>query len=619
MLVAEEAFAVDQDLFLQCDGLSGAPGSPEAGGQIGAARQGVGVLATQKLFITSLRPLLKHDRLTDSPGVLVAGGEVRTSSQGVRMPSVQQPLRRRHLMLPVGDGCCREPVVQVTFACAEKERVPARLPEVLVGQGVEVVGVRAQDRCPGHVVVVFLWPQFQQRVGDCPHQSALVFLREGFACGARGQCVDPHRMVRILTAGGDQAVAVQEPHRSACGHLVHRQGASTLVRAFGGPDCHRTLRSRQGRHTCIRTMFLADTTRDAACPGVGEVDGDSLGLPELLGVSGGVEERGQVECWCGEPDGLSGLCRCQRQQQCRCDVPFVRLPAPSGWQCLAEFLLLVVEVLHVHSAGLVFVDHPCGRVPEGERQMPQHLPDLLHSLVQEVSGVREDKPLPEERRGLGGRVGADVQDVASAAADVGALQPGGDHRPMSHPATALISRFLLFSVTVNAGRRPPAAQSGRFGDIVEDDQPRPAGGGSPVQERPRCGLHVLFGRSWSLDAVCGGRIRAQKLFDPGGVGPQHEVDSGASCVVGEVDGELGLADPAPAGQHLAQHDRTRGALSAVDLFPQVQPGLVRSGQVGDSADEQGPRHFSAGRWRRGVMDVGADGPGLDDGAVDRCF
>lgn len=116
----------------------------------------------------------------------------------------------------------------------------------------------------------------------------------------------------------------------------------------------------------------------------------------------------------------------------------------------------------------VLVDHEGGGVGEGERQEPKSLGQVVGALVEEVSDSGFGEPL--------GQVGAGFIRLVDADVDKCAAVPG-------HDRSALPTCREHVSGAGHAdGPQPSRVQGTEIANVVEHDEPGPAGARQPCAE-----------------------------------------------------------------------------------------------------------------------------------------
>jgi hypothetical protein len=295
----------------------------------------------------------------------------------------------------------------------------------------------------------------------------------------------------------------------------------------------------------------------------------------------------------------------------------VRGAAVPVWVIGHEFVQLAraggVQV-QVGPAGDPLIDHVGGGVGQRQRQPSQGLGQGGGPVVDQVRLPGRGQPLPQVAGGLVRLVHVDADHVPATA--------------VQHRVTA--PRGAQYPAGAGVAGRPPRGGLGGVGDVVQHYQPRAASGRGPVQERPRIGLGVarLPGHPRGLHSGSGLGVCGDHGAGSRGVGPDHQVRPVTDRLIGVGGGQLGLTDPAPAGQHLGEHHPAPTAITCAAVGagadgaglrdPVTQPGtrLERRRQGRDLPDPQRPFR----RRLRGLLvrqDARAGDPPVAGGGVSR--
>lgn len=153
----------------------------------------------------------------------------------------------------------------------------------------------------------------------------------------------------------------------------------------------------------------------------------------------------------------------------------------------------------------------------------------------------------------------DLDPAPTIISQGGILPAGGDQHPPRRPFG-----------------RPQPAHVGRVGQVVENDKPPFLGAAQPGQQPIRgCGWIRLVG-AWDLDRCGGIGVGGLNAVTAACGHPHQQIHRpGIQDPVSVVGGELGLADPAHAGQYLAPHLRPtldHRLVQEVDIAPVLEAG-----------------------------------------------
>ncbi len=287
------------------------------------------------------------------------------------------------------------------------------------------------------------------------------------------------------------------------------------------------------------------------------------------------------------------------QQQCRCHRAPVSVSRGTCGENRVQTASEIAEEPEVTAAAAPRVDHVGGGVGERQREVAEGFGEFGGVLVEEVGAAGAFHSFAQVGGGLGGGVGADVDERAIAAGAGGAPVAG---RSDDSPTGA------------STGGRPEALR-GVLSGVVENDQPAAVRGREPCQEL----LRVLLGRtaeSWDPNRRSGTGVDMRHVAGVGGIDPQHQTRARIDGRTRVVSGELRLADAAAARQHLAQHDRPVLLPGRVDRLPQLVPGLERTRPGRDPADHHRPLRVRRSRRQVDRQFLRLEGVAVDRAVVD---
>ncbi len=306
----------------------------------------------------------------------------------------------------------------------------------------------------------------------------------------------------------------------------------------------------------------------------GEAVEEGGGVPQGVGVAGGVEKSGQAQGCGGEAGGIAGLDSVEGEQEGRGDLRGlfrleVALRVCGRRHDLIQEAMSVVVPVEVLGGGEFFVDHVGGGHAEAERVVSQGVGELRGVVVEEVAHVLGAEALVQVGGGLGGGVDVDV-DADTAVASQGGVPAarGGQH------ATA-----------AGLAGGPQWLDAVRVGDVVQDDEPSAVCVAQPVQQQAGVRFQILTAGAGQFQGGGCLRVKGGHLLHLGGSHPQDQVHAIFDGVSGVGSGKLGLSDSAPTGQHawlfLRQYDRPVVRPRRVDPVPQCAAGLERRRQLRD--------------------------------------